>query len=334
MQKEEKPLKPKPMIAFNIIGRNEGERLRRCLQSILNVIDINKINNYEIIYVDSNSTDDSIEIAKSFSGVKVFQVTGKANAAVGRNIAGKECSADVLFFIDGDMELQPELYNQLINENGKMRYPFMSGQFENIYYDNNGNIIGNELYHKTVLDSDKYQITTGGLFVIEKKYWKQLNGMRTRFKTGEDLDLGLRMAKKGKLLLRKKELWAKHHTIHYFSFKRMWIDLFKGNSLYARSVLYRHHILNKYIIKKVIKSDPTAILLAFTTIFALISGLYYAFLGYLAIVMLVLLISKLTNSILLFFNRTIFQIIRDVVTILGFLFFYPRDIKPNYIKLN
>lgn len=321
------------MIAFNIIGRNEGERLQRCLTSIYDVIKSNNINAFEINYVDSKSSDNSVDIAKSFPDVNVFQIKGKMNAAIGRNIAGLESKADILFFIDGDMELQPELYNGLIDENGKMRYPFMSGQFENIYYNTQDEITGSELYHKAVLHEDKYQITTGGLFVIERKYWLEVNGMRTKFRTGEDLDLGLRMAKKGLPLLRKKELWAKHHTTHYFSFNRMWRDLLKGNQFYSRSVLYRHHLLNKFIVKKVIKSDPTAILLAFTILIVLIFKLYWAFAGYLFMVAVIILFAKLANSFFSFINRMVFQVIRDIGVVGAFFLFFPQNIKPEYIKL-
>ena len=61
---------------------------------------------------------------------------------------------------------------------------------------------------KNVLTGDRYQPTTGGLFIIEKGLWDKVGGMDTRFRTGEDLDLGLRLAKKGYLLLRKKELFG------------------------------------------------------------------------------------------------------------------------------
>ncbi|MEN9521637.1 MAG: hypothetical protein RL065_14, partial [Bacteroidota bacterium] len=50
-------------VGLVIIGRNEGDRLRRCLLSV-----IEQTNN--IIYVDSGSTDGSIQMAKSL-GVEI-----------------------------------------------------------------------------------------------------------------------------------------------------------------------------------------------------------------------------------------------------------------------
>ena len=45
-----------------IIGRNEGERLRRCLASVVG-------RGYTVIYVDSGSTDGSVELAEAMGAV-------------------------------------------------------------------------------------------------------------------------------------------------------------------------------------------------------------------------------------------------------------------------
>ena len=55
------------MIGFIIIGKNEGHKLVRCINSIKKTIDENNIGDYEIIYVDSKSTDNSIELVEKFN---------------------------------------------------------------------------------------------------------------------------------------------------------------------------------------------------------------------------------------------------------------------------
>ncbi|QNN65316.1 glycosyltransferase [Sphingomonas rhizophila] len=85
-----------------VIGRNEGERLARCLKSLA-PLDV------PIVYADSSSTDDSVSLARA-AGVTVVQLSAREvplNAARGRN-AGFEAlqrqMPDVAFvqFIDGD----------------------------------------------------------------------------------------------------------------------------------------------------------------------------------------------------------------------------------------
>jgi glycosyltransferase involved in cell wall biosynthesis len=80
------------MISFIIIGRNEGWKLTKCLQSVFETIAYNKLKNAEVIYVDSKSTDDSIERAKAFDKVKVLLITGECNAAIASNIGAKEAN--------------------------------------------------------------------------------------------------------------------------------------------------------------------------------------------------------------------------------------------------
>ena len=244
------------MIGFIVIGKNEGQRLVSCIDSIKKTVDENRLADYEIIYVDSRSTDESVEGIRGMDGnLKIYSITGKASPAIGRKIGAAEANADIYCFVDGDMEIIPGFFQGILDDRGKLMYPFLSGQFENIYYDQNNQRTGSELYVKAVISGDKYQITTGGLFLIDRDLWDGIGGMDTRFITGEDLDLGLRLARRGKMLLRKKELLALHHTRHYKSKSRMWKDLIAGKTLYARGLLYRKHLLllNPYIFKRMMR---------------------------------------------------------------------------------
>lgn len=92
-------------IGIVVIGRNEGERLRRCLASVAEVP--------ACVYVDSGSSDGSVEWAQA-QGIDVvaLAVPPKFTAARARN-AGMdrltERFTDLAFvqMIDGDCELQP-----------------------------------------------------------------------------------------------------------------------------------------------------------------------------------------------------------------------------------
>ncbi len=88
------------------IGRNEGDRLRPCLRSIRHASD-------RVVYVDSGSVDDSVELAHSF-GVEVVELDPSRpfTAARGRNAGLDRVLAlwpDTRFiqFVDGDCELDP-----------------------------------------------------------------------------------------------------------------------------------------------------------------------------------------------------------------------------------
>ncbi|GBF82177.1 glycosyltransferase [Aphanothece sacrum] len=102
-----------------IIGRNEGERLISCLQSLITELtDISKI---PIVYVDSGSTDDSVKTAKSL-GVQVIELDSYRpfTAARGRNtgfrfLIEQYPNLKYIQFIDGDCTIISGWLEQAIN---------------------------------------------------------------------------------------------------------------------------------------------------------------------------------------------------------------------------
>lgn len=87
-----------------VIGRNEGARLRACLQALRGQLD-------RIVYVDSGSTDDSVAMAGAMGAqVVALDMSLPFTAARARN-AGLAALADdppeFVQFLDGDCVLQP-----------------------------------------------------------------------------------------------------------------------------------------------------------------------------------------------------------------------------------
>lgn len=88
------------------IGRNEGERLRKCLKSVVGLAG-------KVVYVDSGSTDGSVDMARAL-GVEVVELdmTAPFTAARARN-EGFECLRETapelayVQFVDGDCEVVP-----------------------------------------------------------------------------------------------------------------------------------------------------------------------------------------------------------------------------------
>lgn len=255
------------MISFIIIGKNEGERLEKSISSVLNVIELDNIKDSEIIYVDSKSSDDSLSIAMSM-GVRTFLITGECNAAIARNIGAKESKGNILFFLDGDMEILPGFLQNIINE-GNMTYPFVSGIFDDIVYNQEWKYQHTSRRIKlNEGDKDLIEYTTGGLFIIEKALWEKVNGMDSIFTKSQDYDLGLRLAKLGIPLHRKAILLAKHHTVSYY--RRKWDPSIKK---YA-SLILRKHFFNPYCYDTVIRGQYSSITLLLSICMSIISPLF------------------------------------------------------------
>jgi glycosyltransferase involved in cell wall biosynthesis len=278
-----------------------------------------KIDSYEIIYVDSKSTDKSVDIALSFKEIRVFEIEGECNAAIARNIGAKEAKGDILFFIDGDMELLSGFFPKVI-ENGKLVYPFVSGLFIDVIHDENWNYLGEKVRSK--ITKDTYQTTTGGLFIVEKELWNNVGGIDDRLRINEDFDLALRLSQKGYKLLRKADLLAKHYMIDYHKRKSLVLNI-KYTAL-----LSRKHILNKYYWATFIMSQYTT-LAFFISLFSSVLISYWFLLLY-----VICLLYKVMRTKENYFRMFWVYFLRDLYFIYSFLFFYPKYSKVLYEAMN
>lgn len=94
-----------PPITIVAIGRNEGPRLVRCLESMQRADYPSEL--LEIIYVDSRSTDGSPERAAACGARVVVLETDRPTAAAGRNAGLAIARHALVQFMDGDTELHP-----------------------------------------------------------------------------------------------------------------------------------------------------------------------------------------------------------------------------------
>jgi GT2 family glycosyltransferase len=102
-----------------VIGRNEGDRLKRCLDSIQGL-------SHRIVYVDSGSTDESIAVARARTAAVVELdlrmpfTAGRARNEGFQKLIQMQSSLQYVFFVDGDCEVVPgwlEKARQFLDQN-------------------------------------------------------------------------------------------------------------------------------------------------------------------------------------------------------------------------
>src|ERR1700712_4074219 len=103
-----------PLVSIVVIGRNEGARLARCIESIRNA-DF-KSSSLELIYVDSASTDDSPHLAAKAGALVLSVVSPHPTAALGRNAGWKAARGEFILFLDGDTILHPAFLRTALEE--------------------------------------------------------------------------------------------------------------------------------------------------------------------------------------------------------------------------
>lgn len=308
------------IISFIVIGKDEGWKLSLCFKSILNCISENQIERYEIIYVDAQSSDGSIELAKKYSNIRIFSLAGKCSAAIGRNVGGKEAKGDILFFLDGDMELQADFIPVLFDSKGELIHPFISGINCHYFYDNSWRF----LYKKNwpQIQTNVLQKTTGGFFIVKKVLWSAIGGMDTRLEANEDLDLGLRLSEGGTFALKMAKVGVVHHTIENMESSKIWKKLI----LYRfPAILVRKHLFtNKYYLPIFFRMNYSAILLFVSFILQFIVPV--SVIGYL----FVIIARALRHGLIKNWKVLPYFFCRDLLFVGSVFLFFPSCPQNNY----
>jgi len=189
----------KDRVTFIVIGRNEGRNLARCFTSIKKISD-------NIIYVDSDSDDDSILIAKSFNIKRIIKLKSNYySASLGRYVGAQEAKTEFIQFIDGDMTLS------------KCWIPFAIKRLSST--DDVAVVLG---YKKVYKKNDRdYSILSdnkewepdylGGAFLIRTNVYKKANGFDVRMIGEEERDLYVRIRSLGLRVLSLQHLMVSHY---------------------------------------------------------------------------------------------------------------------------
>ncbi|WP_410510999.1 glycosyltransferase [Paenibacillus sp. BR2-3] len=88
------------LLSLCMIVKDEEEMLPRCLNSVAGVVD-------EIIVIDTGSTDNTVEIAKSM-GARVYPYRWDHDFSRARNVSLERARGEWILFLDADEEIHPE----------------------------------------------------------------------------------------------------------------------------------------------------------------------------------------------------------------------------------
>lgn len=182
-----------------VIGRNEGKRLESCLLSVLDTENT-------VVYVDSGSTDGSIELARSLgAGVVELDLSIPFTAARARNagleyLLQKQPNLEYVQFIDGDCQVvhgwleravqELETQPKVVVVCGRRREEFPNNSIFNLLCDVEWN---------TPIGEADY---CGGDSTMRVAAFKQVGGFNSSLIAGEEPELCVRLRRNGGKIFR------------------------------------------------------------------------------------------------------------------------------------
>ncbi len=211
---------------------NEEKLLPRLLNQLTDPL-LKEKYNYEIIISDGRSTDRTVEIVKSFSGVLVvYSENENQNIAEGRNKGAKIASGEIFIFINADVLFKnaEKFFHYMENQFIPSEYSALTckvGVFpeEKIFSD----VVFHWAYNNyfRLLNFIGIGMGRGECQVIRREAFFRAGGYNEKLAAGEDFDLFKRVKKFGKIIFAGKlcvyESPRRFRKIGYFNVTWSWI---------------------------------------------------------------------------------------------------------------
>ena len=188
---------PHPKVSVIIVNYNGKKFLEKCLESLCKV----NYENFEIIVVDNNSTDGSIElVTKNYPSIILLKLNSNKGFAEPNNIGAKIANGKYLLFLNNDTIVTPSFISEMVQviENDKkiaICQSLLLKPDESV--DSSGDFIDplGVVYNSTKKTDEIREISSarGASMLIRKNIFDILEGFDEKFYVSfEDVDLGWR----------------------------------------------------------------------------------------------------------------------------------------------
>lgn len=214
-------------VSVVVIGRNEGERLVRCLESVAQARW--GILRHEVWYVDSRSTDGSVERAAQMGAHTLVVQDGAPCASKARNLGWQAARGEFILFLDGDTQLHPEFVAKAIAQ-------LSDASLCAVWGHRRESNPGQSVYTR-VLDLDWIYppgITPyfGGDVLVRREALASVNGFDPTLNAGEEPEMCARLRAKGWKILHIDSPMTRH-DLAVTTFKAYALRCYRSGIAYA-----------------------------------------------------------------------------------------------------
>ncbi|MDH3312854.1 MAG: glycosyltransferase family 2 protein [Nitrosopumilus sp.] len=186
-----------PFVSIIIVNYNGKKFLEDCFHTLQKIT----YSNFEIILIDNNSTDNSIEFIKNrYPSTIIIKLEKNYGFAYPNNVGAKNAKGDFLLFLNNDTKVHPDFISEMVNVLKKDPKIAISQSMllkPNGDVDSSGDfidLIGRGYSSKEKINDIREILSArGAAMMIRKEIFDKLKGFDEKFFVSfEDVDLGWR----------------------------------------------------------------------------------------------------------------------------------------------
>ena len=192
-------MKNKNKVSVIIPTYKRVKKLQRAIDSVV----AQTINNWEIIIVDNNSKDGTLELIKSYKkkNIRFYSINNNGNIAKSRNLGIKKSKGNYLALLDSDDTWVPKKLEEslkILNKKTKLVYHelYVQKKIDQIFFQKSGlcRVLKKPVFNDLIYDGPAFPTSS---VVVEKKIFKKINFFceKKNHITWEDYDAWIRLSK-------------------------------------------------------------------------------------------------------------------------------------------
>jgi len=203
-------------LSIIIPAYNEAETITQCVGAAKESCEQANLEDFEILVVDDDSTDDTAELAQQ-AGAQVVR-SGKRNIGATRNMGAKEAKYEYLIFVDADTYINSKLLNATVNafEKGVIGGGARLRWSEKVSYSSEF------LVRLWNLVARIFFFPAGSYFFVKKEIFDQVGGFDEQYYATEEIYLAKAIKQLGKVKILREKYKTSPRKIKQFTFKEHW----------------------------------------------------------------------------------------------------------------
>ncbi|UWG47965.1 Glycosyl transferase family 2 [Halanaeroarchaeum sp. HSR-CO] len=188
-----------------IVTKNEADRIERCLESVIEACQ-QTVSRFEVVVVDSKSTDDTVEKASAYPVTVVRLTTDDVTPGAGRRVGTELVDASRILFVDGDMEIEADWLTAAISYMEGHQVAAVDGHL-----------------NETGSNRPEPVSSVRGVALYDREALESVGGFDPYLGALEDIHLGFELGVAGHRMVRLPEVAATHpDRAHLFEPLRRW----------------------------------------------------------------------------------------------------------------